>query len=95
METAFLKDKLSEFNRKGILTINSQPNVNGASSEDPIVGWGPLGGYCYQKAYVEFFTSQANVRALLNVLPNFPRVNFHIINSSVRSFYFNTLTEIC
>lgn len=65
--------------------LNPQPNVNGAQSEDQVVGWGPRGGYVYQKAYLEFFTCKANVQALLKVLPSFPRVNFHIINSSVRS----------
>ncbi|PIO77814.1 methylenetetrahydrofolate reductase [Teladorsagia circumcincta] len=33
----------------GILTVNSQPSVNGAPSTDPLVGWGKPGGYCYQK----------------------------------------------
>ncbi|KAK7085065.1 hypothetical protein SK128_003544 [Halocaridina rubra] len=79
-ETAFLREKLGEFNKRGILTINSQPNVNGASSEDPIVGWGMPGGYVYQKAYLEFFTCKENIDALLNVLPLFPRINYHIIN---------------
>ncbi|XP_066942782.1 methylenetetrahydrofolate reductase (NADPH) [Macrobrachium rosenbergii] len=79
-ETTLLKDKLADFNKRGILTINSQPNVNGASSEDPVVGWGMPGGYVYQKAYVEFFTCKENVDALLNVLPLFTRVNYHIIN---------------
>ncbi|XP_071552419.1 methylenetetrahydrofolate reductase (NADPH) [Panulirus ornatus] len=79
-ETSLLTDKLSEFNKRGVLTINSQPNVNGASSEDPVVGWGMPGGYVYQKAYLEFFTCSQNVDALLNVLPLFPRINYHILN---------------
>ena len=87
--TTYLKEKLSELNKKGVLTINSQPNVNGAASEDAIVGWGPTGGYVYQKAYLEFFTCQANVKALLKVLPQFPRVNYHIINSSGKEDYNN------
>ncbi|KZS15104.1 Methylenetetrahydrofolate reductase [Daphnia magna] len=88
-ETSLLQEKLSEFNKKGVLTINSQPNVNGAPSDDPVVGWGPRGGYVYQKAYLEFFTCQANVQALLKVLPSFPRVNFHIINSNGSADYTN------
>lgn len=79
-ETSILRDKLADFNKRGILSINSQPNVNGASSEDPVVGWGMPGGYVYQKAYVEFFTCRENVDALLNVLPLFPRINYHILN---------------
>lgn len=48
-ETNLLKDQLEKVNRRGILTINSQPNINGKPSTDPIVGWGPSGGYVFQK----------------------------------------------
>ena len=68
-------------------SLPQQPNVNGATSEDPMVGWGMPGGYVYQKAYLEFFTSKENVDALLNVLPLFPRINYHIINRSVSISY--------
>uniref|UniRef100_A0A673IAI8 Methylenetetrahydrofolate reductase (NADPH) n=1 Tax=Sinocyclocheilus rhinocerous TaxID=307959 RepID=A0A673IAI8_9TELE len=80
-ETNLLKDELEKVNRRGILTINSQPNINGKPSSDPIVGWGPAGGYVFQKAYLEFFTSSENVTALLQVLKKYePRVNYHIVN---------------
>ncbi|RXG69831.1 Methylenetetrahydrofolate reductase [Armadillidium vulgare] len=87
-ETSYLKEKLAYFNTKGILTINSQPNVNGASSEDEVVGWGMPGGYVYQKAYLEFFTCKENVEALKKVLPLFPRVNYHIINKDGSEDFF-------
>ncbi|KAF2358433.1 Eukaryotic-type methylenetetrahydrofolate reductase [Trinorchestia longiramus] len=80
LETCQLRDKLASFNLRGVLSINSQPNVNGASSQDPVVGWGMPGGYVYQKAYLEFFTSKQNAAALKQVLPLFPRVNYHIVN---------------
>lgn len=48
-ETNLLKDELDKVNRRGVLTINSQPNINGKPSSDPIVGWGPGGGYVFQK----------------------------------------------
>ena len=48
-ETNLLKDELEKVNRRGVLTINSQPNINGKPSTDPIVGWGPAGGYVFQK----------------------------------------------
>ncbi|XP_042229331.1 methylenetetrahydrofolate reductase-like [Homarus americanus] len=88
-ETALVRDKLADFNKRGVLSINSQPNVNGASSEDPVVGWGMPGGYVYQKAYLEFFTCRENVSALMNVLPLFPRINYHIINSDGSADYSN------
>ncbi|CAM4672359.1 unnamed protein product [Caretta caretta] len=82
-ETNLLKEQLDKVNRRGILTINSQPNINGRPSTDPIVGWGPSGGYVFQKAYLEFFTSSENITALLKVLKMKKyelRVNYHIVN---------------
>lgn len=54
-ETNLLKEELGKVNRRGVLTINSQPNINGKPSTDPIVGWGPAGGYVFQKARTLFF----------------------------------------
>ncbi|XP_027514042.1 methylenetetrahydrofolate reductase isoform X3 [Corapipo altera] len=80
-ETNLLKEQLEKVNRRGILTINSQPNINGKPSTDPIVGWGPSGGYVFQKAYLEFFASSEIVTALLKVLKKYElRVNYHIVN---------------
>uniref|UniRef100_A0A3Q1JM86 Methylenetetrahydrofolate reductase (NADPH) n=2 Tax=Anabas testudineus TaxID=64144 RepID=A0A3Q1JM86_ANATE len=80
-ETNLLNDELEKVNRRGVLTINSQPNINGKPSTDPVVGWGPAGGYVFQKAYLEFFTSSENVDALLQVLKKYePRVNYHMVN---------------
>ena len=49
METTFLSKQLAYINGCGVLTINSQPSVNGSPSTDPVVGWGSKGGYVYQK----------------------------------------------
>ena len=45
------REHLLALNEAGLLTINSQPRVNGAPSNDPTFGWGRPGGYVYQKAY--------------------------------------------
>nr|XP_045006704.1 methylenetetrahydrofolate reductase isoform X1 [Jaculus jaculus] len=80
-ETSLMKEELLRVNRQGILTINSQPNINGKPSSDPVVGWGPSGGYVFQKAYLEFFTSRETVEALLQVLKKYElRVNYHIVD---------------
>jgi methylenetetrahydrofolate reductase (NADPH) len=50
-----LDSTLLPLNRRGLLTINSQPAANGLASDDPQVGWGPPGGFVYQKQYLEFF----------------------------------------
>jgi len=39
-ESATIAPQLVDINRKGYLTINSQPQVNAAASADPKVGWG-------------------------------------------------------
>jgi hypothetical protein len=83
-----LKDDLLKMNREGILTINSQPNVNGAASSDPINGWGYPDGYVYQKAYLEFFISNEYLPYLLDTLKNYKRVNYHIVNKSVSLYYY-------
>ncbi|XP_065061525.1 methylenetetrahydrofolate reductase (NADPH)-like isoform X2 [Rhopilema esculentum] len=79
-ETSLLVSELAGVNKAGFLTINSQPNVNAANSSDPIVGWGGAGGYIYQKAYLEFFTSKENIAFLLDVLKEYPHVNYHIVD---------------
>ena len=60
-----------------------QPAVNGASSTDPVFGWGISGGYVYQKAYLEFFISREYAGALIRVLPYFSRVNYHVVSRDV------------
>ena len=66
-ETELISDKLATVNKRGILTVNSQPSVNCAPSNDSRVGWGPPGGFVFQKAYLEFFTCEDNVIALMQV----------------------------
>ena len=51
-ETLPFVDKLAHINKHGILTINSQPNVNAAPSTDPVAGWGRPGGYVFQKVNI-------------------------------------------
>jgi methylenetetrahydrofolate reductase (NADPH) len=57
-ETNFIAKQLIKMNELGLLTINSQPRVNASLSTDPYVGWGPSGGFIYQKAYCEFFCTK-------------------------------------
>ena len=83
-ETEIVRDELTRVTRYGVLPLNSQPPVNGAPSSDPLVGWGPHDGFCYQKAYVEFFARRKLVDALLTILPRYGnRINYHILNKDV------------
>jgi methylenetetrahydrofolate reductase (NADPH) len=86
LESLPILESLRRMNLSGFLTINSQPRVNGAPSTDSAVGWGSPGGYVYQKAYLEFFTSPANLRHLVKLTRQFPSITFHAINSKGISF---------
>ncbi|KAK3727352.1 hypothetical protein RRG08_018336 [Elysia crispata] len=88
-ETSLIAERLANINSRGVLTINSQPRVNAAPSTDLKVGWGAPGGYIFQKAYLEFFTSKENIIALKEILPRYPQVNYHIINHSGEADYTN------
>lgn len=79
-ETTVISDKLVKLNSRGFLTINSQPRVNAAHSTDPKFGWGGSGGYVYQKAYLEFFTSPENKEKLLAVIAKYPNLSYHFVN---------------
>jgi methylenetetrahydrofolate reductase (NADPH) len=81
-ETNLIAQELSKVNKLGVLTINSQPSANCVPSDDPVLGWGSPGGYVFQKAYLEFFTSEENVLALLQVLGRFPGVHFQVVNKN-------------
>lgn len=56
-ESSQILDHLLRLNSPDIQfwTVGSQPAVDGAKSEDPVHGWGPKGGWVFQKSFVEFF----------------------------------------
>jgi len=91
-ETDVIAKDLANINHQGVLTINSQPNVNAVESTDQTFGWGNPGGYVFQKAYLEFFTSRENVECLLEILKEYPEVNYHIVNYNGEEDYTNTDT---
>eukprot|EP00127_Corallochytrium_limacisporum_P007433 Clim_evm36s251 gene=Clim_evmTU36s251 len=81
LETEAIKDQLININRHGILTINSQPPINGVKSDHHIYGWGGPNGYVYQKAYMEFFISKEMFELLLVILKEFPNLSYHAIDA--------------
>jgi len=79
-ESQKISNNLINLNEMGFFTINSQPNVNGAPSEDAVVGWGGAGGRVYQKAYLEFFTSKDKLNALLKSIKSTENISYQAIN---------------
>jgi len=68
------------------MTINSQPRVNAASSDDKDLGWGEPKGIVYQKAYVEFFCSPEKLLLLKKEIQNFPSLTYHAVNQKGDTF---------
>ncbi|KAI9228994.1 MAG: methylenetetrahydrofolate reductase-domain-containing protein [Piptocephalis tieghemiana] len=75
-----IQEILERINNLGYFTINSQPTVNGAKSTDPKYGWGPKGGYVYQKAYLEFFIRSVDLDHLLNRIHKDPQITYYAVN---------------
>ncbi|KAF9959453.1 hypothetical protein BGZ72_009615 [Mortierella alpina] len=67
-ETDAIQSRLVSCNQVGLWTVGSQPAVNGKPSADPLVGWGPKGGYVYQKAFLELFVGPNEVAAMVEKL---------------------------
>lgn len=91
-ETSVIKDHIVMLNANNIFTINSQPSVNGEPSDHPIHGWGSSMGFCYQKAYVEFFLSPERFNDLLLKLndPKYSMITYHAINYKGDKCFTNT-----
>ncbi|KAF8637361.1 hypothetical protein AX17_002860 [Amanita inopinata Kibby_2008] len=60
-ESLMIMSQLEELTRKSWWTVGSQPAVDGANSSDKVVGWGPSGGYVFQKSFVELFCDKEAV----------------------------------
>ena len=62
--------------------MKTQPAVNGARSDHPVYGWGGGGGRVYQKAYVEFFASEALLDKILEACKSRAELNYYAVGVS-------------
>ncbi|KAH7313233.1 methylenetetrahydrofolate reductase-domain-containing protein [Rhizoctonia solani] len=60
-ESITILPHLISLTKKGLWTVASQPAVDGVPSSDPVVGWGPKDGRVFQKSFVEFFATEADL----------------------------------
>ncbi len=81
-EADLIRNDLIELNKRGLITVNSQPAVNGVKSTHPVHGWGPSNGYVYQKAYLEMFISPELFPALKQRIENHPDLTYHAVTKS-------------
>ena len=82
-ETSLIQENLVFLNSKGILTINSQPHVNGAPSTDSTHGWGGSGGYIYQKVSKQNTTTNSSP-TIFTVSPCYHKIAMHHCISIVK-----------
>lgn len=79
-EADVLREDLIDLNKRGLLTINSQPPVDGARSNHPVYGWGPRNGYVYQKAYLEVLVSPELIAELITRIERDDDVTYFAVN---------------
>jgi len=64
-ETVTIQKHLIGLNKSERWTVGSQPAVNGVQSGDEVFGWGPKGGYIFQKVPSQFICSDTGVCGIL------------------------------
>ncbi|KAJ1814591.1 methylenetetrahydrofolate reductase 1 [Coemansia sp. RSA 2599] len=81
-ETQRIRDELLRINRLGYWTLASQPALDAVPSADATYGWGPRGGYIYQKAFVECFVPALMFPEFLSRLQSAsPRITYYASNA--------------
>ncbi|GIC85261.1 methylenetetrahydrofolate reductase (NAD(P)H) MET13 [Aspergillus udagawae] len=78
-EANVIKENLVQLNSRGLLTVNSQPAVNGVRSSHPVFGWGPKNGFVYQKAYLELFVPPYLLDGLIARIEKNPDLTYHAV----------------
>ncbi|RPB12950.1 MTHFR-domain-containing protein [Morchella conica CCBAS932] len=81
-ESKVIQEHLIKLNTKGRWTVASQPAVNAAKSTDELFGWGPKGGFVFQKAFVEFFCSPDDWTALKEKLDKLEEMSYYAANKN-------------
>ncbi|KAK0722269.1 methylenetetrahydrofolate reductase-domain-containing protein [Lasiosphaeria miniovina] len=81
-EADLIKNDLISLNKRGLITVNSQPAVNGVKSSHPVHGWGPTNGYVYQKAYLELLVSPEIFPEIKRRIHGHPDLTYYAVTKS-------------
>jgi methylenetetrahydrofolate reductase (NADPH) len=81
-EAESIKGELIALNQRGLLTINSQPAIDGMPSSHPVHGWGPVGGYVYQKAYLELLVFPSLIDTVLERIESNKDLTYYAVNKN-------------
>lgn len=96
-ESIVILPHLEKLTKRGWWTVGSQPAVDGAHSTDEVFGWGPRGGYVYQKGFVEFFAPEEDVERIVKKIDAEGKgwVDYFAVNLEVKHrLCFRTLTKL-
>ena len=95
-ESQVILPQLEKLTKRGWWTVGSQPAADGAKSTDPVFGWGPPGGYVYQKAFVEFFAPEADVERIISKVESEGKgwVDYFAINLEVCQLLLSTVASL-
>lgn len=93
-EVNLIKNELIKLNKNGIITINSQPKINGLKSTDNIFGWGPSNGYVYQKQYLELLLPKSKIdKLIVNINLTNSNSGYNVLNYFITDSKSNNLLE--
>lgn len=81
-EADAIRGDLVALNKRGFLSINSQPAVNGVKSSHPVYGWGPANGYVYQKAYLELLVPPTLINEILARIKTNADLTYYSVNKA-------------
>lgn len=81
-ESDAIKDDLYALNKRGVLTINSQPAVDGVKSTHPVYGWGPNVGYVYQKSYLEVLVHPKLFPKIIERVSSNPELTYYAVTKT-------------
>lgn len=79
-EADAIRDQLVDLNKRGLLTVNSQPAVDGVKSSHPIHGWGPSNGYVYQKSYLELLVHPDLFERIISAVEKNPELTYYAVS---------------
>ena len=74
---------LASLASSGVLTTNCQVAASNVPSEDPVIGWGPPGGFISQKGYLEFLMPKSRLASLLACIQSHPGVSYQVVSSDM------------
>ncbi|OLY85658.1 Methylenetetrahydrofolate reductase 1 [Smittium mucronatum] len=74
----FGKEVLAMLPNFGIWPLASQRAIDGITSNDPELGWGPANGYVYQRSFIEFFATEAIASKILKLLENSTDYSYYL-----------------